>query len=62
MEFSRPQYWSGWPFPSPWDLPNPGIKLRSSALKVDSLPGELSGKPNLIKNIIFTLDLFSSSI
>ena len=27
MEFSRPEYWSGWPFPSPGDLPNPGIKL-----------------------------------
>ena len=27
MEFSRPEYWSGWPFPSPGDLPNPGIEL-----------------------------------
>ena len=27
MEFSRPEYWSGWPFPSPGDLPNPGVKL-----------------------------------
>ena len=40
MEFSRPEYWSGWPFPSPGDLPNPGIKPRSSALQMDSLPAE----------------------
>ena len=32
MEFSRPEYWSGQPFPSPGDLPNPGIKPRSPAL------------------------------
>ena len=46
MEFSRPDYWSGWPFPSPGDLPNPGIEPRSSALQVDSLPAEPQGKPN----------------
>ena len=45
MEFSRPEYWSGQPFPSPGDLPNPGIKPRSPALHADSLPTELSGKP-----------------
>ena len=45
MEFSRPAYWSGWPFPSPGDLPNPGIKPRSSTLQVDSLPAEPQGKP-----------------
>ena len=45
MEFSRPEYWSGQPFPSPGDLPNPGIKPRSPALQVDSLPAELQGKP-----------------
>ena len=44
MEFSRPEYWSGYTFPSPGDLPNPGIELRSPALQVDSLPNELSGK------------------
>ena len=37
MEFSRPEYWSGWPFPSPGDLPNPGIKARSPTLQADSL-------------------------
>ena len=40
MEFSRPEYWSGWPFPSPGDLPNPGIEPRSPALQADSLPAE----------------------
>ena len=33
------------PFPSPWDLPNPGIKPRSCTLQADSLPAELQGKP-----------------
>ena len=45
MEFSRPEYWSGQPFPSPGDLPNPGIEPRSPALQVDSLPAEPQGKP-----------------
>ena len=44
MEFSRPEYWSGVPFSSPGDLPNPGIKPRSPALQVASLPAELPGK------------------
>ena len=45
MEFSRPEYWSEWPFPSPGDLPNPGIKPRSPTLQGDSLPAEPPGKP-----------------
>ena len=45
MEFSRPEYWSGWPFPSPGDLPNPGIKPRFPTLQADSLPAEPPGKP-----------------
>ena len=36
MGFSRQEYWSGLPFPSPGDLPNPGIKPRSPALQADS--------------------------
>ena len=40
MEFSRAEYWSGWPFSSPGDLPNPGIELRFPALQADSLPAE----------------------
>ena len=46
MEFSRPEYWSGWPFPSPRDLPNPGIKSRSLALQADSLAAEPQGNPS----------------
>ena len=45
MEFSRPKYWSGEPFPSPGDLPDSGIKSRSPVLQVDSLPAEPLGKP-----------------
>ena len=44
-EFSRPDYWSGWPFPSPGDLPNPGIEPRSHTLQADSLPVKPQGKP-----------------
>ena len=44
-EFSRPEYWSGQPFPSPGDLPNSGIKPRSPTLWTDSLPAEPQGKP-----------------
>ena len=47
MEFSRPEYWSGQPFPSPGDPPNPGEKPRSPALQADSLPAELQGKPEI---------------
>ena len=46
MEFSRPEYWSGQPFPSPGDLLNLGIKPRSPTLQVDSLPAKLTLKPN----------------
>ena len=45
MELSRPEYWSGEPFLSPGDLPNPGIEPRSPALQADSLPTEPPGKP-----------------
>ena len=45
MEFSRQEYWSGLPFPSPGDLLNPGIEHRSPALQADSLLTELQGKP-----------------
>ena len=49
MGFSRQEYWSGLPFPSPGDLPNPGIEPQSPALQVDSLPVEPPGKlsPNI---------------
>ena len=41
------EYWSGYPFPSPADLPDPGINPGSPALQADSLPTELSRKPKL---------------
>ena len=40
MGFSRQEYCSGFPFPSPGDLPNPGIKPRSPALQADALPSD----------------------
>ena len=46
MDFSRPEYWSGWPFLSPGDLPNPGFEPRSPSLQVDSLPAQPQGKPH----------------
>ena len=53
MEFYRPEYWSVWAFPSPGDLPNPGIKPMSPALWADSLPAEPPGKPfNLIEYLL----------
>ena len=45
MEFSRQEYWSGLPFASPGDLPNPGIEPRSPALQAGSSPFELLGRP-----------------
>ena len=41
--FSRQEYWSGLPFPSPGDLPNPGIEPRSPALQADALTSEPRG-------------------
>ena len=45
MGFSRQEYWSGLPFPSPGDLPHPGIKSGSPALQADSFLTKLCGKP-----------------
>ena len=44
MGFSRQQYWSGLPFPSPGNLPDPGMEPGSPALQVDALPSEPPGK------------------
>ena len=46
MEFSRQEYWSGLPFPSLGDLPDPGIEPESPALQKDSLLSEPPGKPH----------------
>ena len=45
MGFSRQEYWSGLPFPSPGGLPSPGMEPGSPALQVDSLPTDSRGKP-----------------
>ena len=45
MGLSRQEYWSGLPFPSSDDLPNPGVKPGSPALQMDSSPSEPPGKP-----------------
>ena len=44
---SRQEYWSGLPFLSPGDLPNPGIEPRSPILQTDALPSEPLGKPTV---------------
>ena len=48
MRFSRQGYWSGLPFPSPGDLPNPGIEPGSPALQADTLLSEPPGKPPIL--------------
>ena len=65
MEFSRPEYWSGKPFPSPRDLPNTGMEPRSPTLQADSLSAEPQGKPkntgvgslSLLQQIFLTQEL-----
>ena len=44
MGFFQAEYWSGFPFPSPGDLPDSGNEPMSTALQADSLPSELPGK------------------
>ena len=56
MGFSRQEYWSGLPFPSPGDLPDPGIEPRSLALQADGLPSEHQG--SLSMGFTFLLLLF----
>ena len=52
MEFSRQEYWSGLPFPSPGDFSDPGIEHGSPALQADSLPSEPQGSPKQIYNSV----------
>ena len=47
MGFSGQEYWSGLPFPSPGDLPDPGIEPRTPALQADTLPSKPAGNPHL---------------
>ena len=61
VEFSRWEYWSGLPFASPGDLPNPGIKLGSPALRADAIPSEPPGKvPGIFKGLASYLYLCPS--
>ena len=68
MGFSRQEYWSGLPFPSPGDLPDPGMDPGSPALQVDSLPSEPQGNsmymckdiPNKTPGKMHTKPLISS--
>ena len=48
MGFSRQEYWSGLPFPSPGDLPDTGIEPRFPALEADALTSETPGKPQYL--------------
>ena len=50
MGLSRQEYWSGLPFPSPGDLPGPGMELRSPKLQADSLPSVPPQKPQIISS------------
>jgi len=49
MGFSRQEYWSGLPFPSPRDLLDPGIKPGSPVLQADDLPTEHEESPNIFR-------------
>ena len=52
MEFSRQEYWSGLPLPSPGDLLDPGIQLGSPTLQADSLSSEPSGKATVCCSLL----------
>ena len=54
------EYWSGQPFPSPGDLPNPGIKPRSPTLQVDLLPAEPQGSPRILEWVAYPFPSGSS--
>ena len=55
-EFSREEYWRGLSFPSPGDLPDPGIEPRSPALQADTLPSEPQGKYRVIHSFLQSED------
>ena len=60
MEFSSPEHWTGQPFPSPGDLPNPGIEPRSLALQAGSLPAEPQGSPGVLEWVAYHFSRGSS--
>ena len=53
IEFSRQEFWSGLPFPSPGDLPDPGIKPGSPTLQADSLSSEPQGNADIVGAGVF---------
>ena len=57
MGFSRQEYWSSLPFPSPGDLPDPGIEPRSPALQTDALPSKPPGKSQEFRYISLINDI-----
>ena len=57
MGFSRQEYWSGLPFPSPGDLPNPGIEPGSPTLQIDALSSEPPGKPWFADNMMLYTEI-----
>ena len=62
MEFYRQEYWSGLPFPSPKDLPNPGIEPGSPTLQADSLSSEGMRKPLCTALVEINMILLNSSL
>ena len=62
MGLSRQEYWSGLPFPSPGDLPDPGIEPRSPALQADTLQSEPTGELIVIISHQLKHDLFYTGL
>ena len=60
IQFSRPEYWSGYPFLSPVDLPNPEIEPRSPKLQADYLPAEPQGSPRTLEWVAYPFSSGSS--
>ena len=61
MGFSRQEYWSGLPFPSPGDLPDPGIEPRSPTLQAEALTSEPPGKQEVYRNTILPQEIRKTS-
>ena len=61
MGFSRQEYWSGLPFPSPVGLPDPGIEPGFPALQADALPSEPPGKLQIPRKAITKQNLIASN-
>ena len=62
MEFSRQGYWNELPFPSPGDLPHPGIEPGSPTLQADSLQSEPPGKHHALTHLIYLWNVYWTSI